>query len=65
MSNAVNIIAFQAGWFAIMLLERAAALLALACGWALLTPLLLALAKRWNGCPPAVQENSMSGAQHV
>ena len=50
---------------AIMLLERDAALLALACGWALLTPLLLALAKRWNGCVPAVQGNSMPGAQHA
>jgi len=50
---------------AIMLLDRDPALLALACGWALLTPLLLALAKRWNGFLPAARETSIPGAQHA
>jgi hypothetical protein len=35
---------------AIVLLERDAALIALAAGWAVLAPLLLHLARRWNGC---------------
>ena len=45
--------------------SRGPALLALACGWALLTPLLLALTKRWNGFLPAARETSIPGAQHA
>lgn len=50
---------------AIQILDRDAAFFALALGWALLTPLLLVLARRWNGYPVAVNPLAQPQVQHA
>ena len=50
---------------AIVLIDRDAAMIALAIGWALLAPLMLALARRWNGCVEAAPVPPIEGAQHA
>jgi len=50
---------------AIQILDRDAALIALAIGWALLAPLLLALARRWNGYGDAANSASLAQVRHA
>jgi len=52
---------------AIQLPDRDAAIIALAIGWALLAPLLLWLARRWNGCnaPAQVAINNQAQIRHA
>lgn len=50
---------------AIQILDRDAALAALAVGWALLTPLLLLLARRWNGYALATKPLPIARVQHA
>ena len=50
---------------AIQILDRDAALIALAIGWALLAPLLLVLARRWNGCGEGADSASLAQVRHA
>jgi len=50
---------------AIQILDREAALLALAIGWAVLTPLLLLLARRWNGYAVGVKPLPITKVHHA
>jgi hypothetical protein len=50
---------------ALQILDRDAALIALALGWAVMTPLLLVLARRWNGYAIASNPSPVARVQHA
>ena len=50
---------------AIQILDRDAAIVALAIGWALLAPLLLLMARRWNGCEGNSNTAALTRVRHA
>ncbi|MFM9968209.1 MAG: hypothetical protein ACKVQK_07390, partial [Burkholderiales bacterium] len=50
---------------ALQILDRDAALWALGLGWALLAPLLLILARRWNGYGDSPNAGSLPEVRHA
>ena len=50
---------------ALQLVDRVSALMALAVGWAVLTPLLMLLARHWDGHITPDTKRPMDGAQHA